>query len=62
MCHRFLVVLLYPRDLSLPYFVVGTKLSLYFWPSVVNPGDLALSFQHFFPLGGLMFGRDWVQI
>lgn len=64
MCLHFLAVLLHPRDVSLPYFVVGIKLSLYFWPSEVSPDDLAVSFQLFFPLVGLpgMFGRDWVQI
>lgn len=50
MCRHFLAVLLHPRHLSLPYFVAGIKLSLYFWPSEVSPDDLAVSFQFFFPL------------
>lgn len=64
MCHHFLAVLLHPRHLSLPYFVAGIKLSLYFWPSEVSPDDLAVSFQFFFSLVGLpgTFGRDWVQV
>lgn len=64
MCLYFLAVLLRPRNMSLPYFVVGIKLSLYFWPSGVSPDHLALSFQLFFSLLGPSgtFGKDWVQI